>query len=310
MADKRNLYLAKCSRTGQFFLIESRMVNGSERVDNFVDLTDDQAEKVQGGGGWPQLDTAFSLRSCRWCGGRRVGGCDCLKRQNRCPRKGEYNFQCLYCSDLRPARGVGNVRDLRLSVTAPRYDDIGAILGEMGLDPKPFARAGFDCDILFLNCGTPDVVNPGMLRSFVLNGGCVYASDWADNVLKTAFPDKLVSAHSGDAGKYPARVEDPELREVIGSSIEVNMDLGSWAVVREHKGSMLIGGRQGVLRSLPLMISFTEGKGRVFYTSFHNHKQASQREKDVLKVMLLRQIGSVTGQSITDLKNILGLNIF
>ena len=310
-------YLAKCTKTGQHFIIEAKMVNGELCAVNFQDVTDEKAEEIKqkGCGSWPKMDSAMNLRACRWCHGRHVSGCNCMQTKGFCPSKGQYAFQCLYCKNLQPAVGSGvtDLRNLKLSVTTKHYDDIGAILTEMGLSYKSFNQTGFDrskCDVLFLNCGTSDAIDPNALREFVRSGGCVYASDFADEFLTKAFSENTFKAErKGSAGKYPAKVEDPELKKVIGDQIDVTMDLGSWAVIKNHKGTSLIRQRAGLLNEQPLMINFKYGEGEVFYTSFHNHAQASEREKNVLKVMLLRQIGSITHQPIDEMIDLLGLNI-
>ena len=57
------------------------------------------------------------------------------------------------------------------------------------------------------------------------------------------------------------------------------------------------------------MISFKYGKGVVFYTSFHNHTQASEKEKMLLQLLLLKQIGMSSNKSIEQIGSLMGLNI-
>ena len=57
------------------------------------------------------------------------------------------------------------------------------------------------------------------------------------------------------------------------------------------------------------MFSLNYGKGQIFYTSFHNHSQATKRERSVLQVMLMRQIGTVCNATIGEITDMLGLNL-
>ena len=57
------------------------------------------------------------------------------------------------------------------------------------------------------------------------------------------------------------------------------------------------------------MISFNYGKGKVFYTSFHNHRQASQSEKTLLQVLVLKQMAEKAEMSIEDMNRLIGLNL-
>ena len=42
------------------------------------------------------------------------------------------------------------------------------------------------------------------------------------------------------------------------------------------------------------MMEFTFGKGKVFYTSFHNHAQTSEMEKNLLQLLVIKQISVAT----------------
>lgn len=59
-------------------------------------------------------------------------------------------------------RFVGTVK-----VTRSGYDDIGAVLQTMGVAFEPWNGSYECCDLLFMNCGTSDVLDPGELRQFV-----------------------------------------------------------------------------------------------------------------------------------------------
>ena len=306
---EKKIYPAKCLKTGQYFLLETEQEGGREQVVNFTDISDDQAKTIGGGSAWKDLRVSVNLRPCRWCGSRAVAGCSCQRKKGACPDRGTYSYQCIFCDQLVPDTAVvSDIKKLRLSVTSPHFDNIGAVLETMGLQTRPFREAGFDCDILFLNCGTSDSVDPGKFRTFIQEGGCAYVSDWAFTFLKDAFPGAITCEKKGVTGKVPAQIMDREIQSVVGSEIEVNYDLPLWAKIRSHKGKCMIQGK-GFINNLPMMVVIREGKGTIFYTSFHNHAQASEKEVALLKTMLARQIGTVCNTSTEDVIRILGLNI-
>ena len=73
----------------------------------------------------------------------------------------------------------------------------------------------YDCDVLFLNCGTESDVDPQKLEQFVNNGGCLYASDLTDYIVNEAFNNILDTTQLGEVCDMDARVVDKELSDVI-----------------------------------------------------------------------------------------------
>ena len=308
MKNKNSIYRAKCRKTNQQFLIET---NNSDTVVNFLDISDKVAETIGSTRKWENLHVASSLRKCIWCGSKNVGKCNCAKNHNFCVPKGTYHYQCLFCNELEPVftgNRAGDVKSLRLCVTSANYDNIGALLSEMGLEFASYRPGMLDCDVLFINCGTKDPIDAQMLASFVRNGGCLYASDFAVDYVTSAFPGIIDAVREGKTGEYSAEILDGELKSILGTKIRVKYDLPVWAVIKKHSGMTMI---SGVIdnRTLPMMVKFDVGKGSIFYTSFHNYAQASEKEKIVLKMMLLRQISTVCGSTVEEVGDILGLNI-
>ena len=76
---------------------------------------------------------------------------------------------------------------IKISVTTKGTDNIGAILNSLKIPFTSFYKIYFECDLLFINCNTKDVVNIDGLEHFVREGGIVYASDWAYSILEKAF---------------------------------------------------------------------------------------------------------------------------
>jgi hypothetical protein len=57
------------------------------------------------------------------------------------------------------------------------------------------------------------------------------------------------------------------------------------------------------------MVKVKYGNGLIFYTSFHNHAQASENEKALLQLLLLRQFGANSNSSIEIVSSDFGVDI-
>ncbi|MCI0681481.1 MAG: hypothetical protein L0Y71_05205 [Gemmataceae bacterium] len=219
-------------------------------------------------------------------------------------------------------------RPLRLAVTDSQkdkdgriWDDMGKLLSSLGegyqftqfharqlLDGKKMA----DFDVLFLTCapggadpifdGTPLRVEPAFaenLRNFVAQGGTLYASDWRYDALEAAFPDvaSLRLKDDGRAQSVTADVVDPGLRDMLQlDTVPLNFDLDKWktAAFAGDRVKVLIEGkyqrqRGGVSRA-PLLVRFQFGKGTVIFTSFHNERQNSVIEQQLLKYLVFSAV--------------------
>ena len=213
------------------------------------------------------------------------------------------------------ARITERQRKLRpkICVTSPCYDDIGQILTSMKINYDKFETKQYDCDVLFLNCGTSDHVDTQKLEIFVKNGGCLYASDLVEDILNEAFPDIFTFAgRLGEVMKMPVDVVDSELREFSGARLQVTFDLGGWVVVNSSKGEVLLrasNNNSSKYAGKPIMIKVKYYNGLIFYTSFHNYAQASEKEKALLQLLLLRQFGAKSNSSIENVSCDFGLDI-
>ncbi|MFT4188845.1 MAG: hypothetical protein QM621_09725 [Aeromicrobium sp.] len=198
----------------------------------------------------------------------------------------------------------------KVYVTSPGSDDIGRILGSMGVVYEPYG-GDYDCTILFLNCGTGDEIDTEGLRAFVEAGGCVYASDRADTLISRAFPGLFrFGGHRGRAGKVQAEVLDSELESVVGSTLEITFDLGSWALL-DGGGETLIRAQRGSgeYAGRPLMAHAEYGRGSVFYTCFHTRAQTSEQEKRLLQLLVVKQFSTTSRQSFAQTSRSLGLSL-
>ncbi|WP_152683784.1 hypothetical protein [Pseudarthrobacter siccitolerans] len=196
----------------------------------------------------------------------------------------------------------------KVLVTRPGNDNIGDILSGLGIEFEAF-QGSFDCSLLFVNCRTPDDVDALQLAEFVNSGGCVYASDHADRLIDQAFPGLFdFGGHLGNSGRVTADVTDPELRDVLGSRIEVEFDMGAWAVLQGGKVEpLLTSSVDSVHAGLPLMAYAEYGAGSIFYTCFHNKAQTSDREKQLLQLLVVKQFSTQSHQSFKQASASLGL---
>lgn len=151
-------------------------------------------------------------------------------------------------------------------------------------------------DIIFFNCGWEEsagLSGPGRanIASFVMNGGTVYASDWAYDLIEVSWPtfvdfdgdDTVIDAAEG-AGPFngPAFVRDFGLAAALQGRTQVTINSCCTAVSSAGMGTTayLEADRLGDGVQRPLMLSFqpTMTSGKVWYTDFHNTGQADIAE--------------------------------
>jgi hypothetical protein len=197
----------------------------------------------------------------------------------------------------------------KICVTSSGWDDIGEVLRSMGVAFEPFTGQ-YDCDLLFVNCGTSDALVPASLQRFVRAGGCLYASDLTSTLIANAFPGMFRFCDSGQAGMVAANVVDDELRQVVGDSTTVHFDMSSWSVLEGCQGETLVEAARGTrYPGRPLMVEVECGEGAVFYTSFHNRVQASEQEKVLLELLVLKQISTSSKTTVAQASRSLGISL-
>lgn len=228
----------------------------------------------------------------------------------------EYNSQTIYFS-------VGeDTAASKFATSNIEFDDIGAIINDMG----------FDCDVIpdfelndigrlkqydaiFLNCNSSadsycDSAAEA-IRQYVEDGGTLYASDWAYAYIQSAFPDAITFSTNPKSGNSQygivADVKDMGLSTTLGSStIEINMDLGSWVVMDSvpETTTVYVAGEVSTYEGnkyVPLLVSFKVGSGKVFYTSFHNEAQATDDMDAVLNYLVLNMENSSNEDTLNDI---------
>lgn len=225
---------------------------------------------------------------CIYCGASTNSGSQSVGGGQQEPRRSRPIIQRKTLTS-RP----NSIEDLLIKVTSPGCDDMGSILNRMGIQYIPF-DGDCHCDILFLNCCTGDVVGPGKLKGFVQNGGVLYASDLTAGVVLAAFPDLMHIVYGTQSCTIRAQVEDADLRQYLGSKINVKFDLGGWAKISDAlTGKVLM---RNVEEGYPIMVEYSVGQGKVFFTSFHNHAQTAEAEEKLLKLLVIKQVSAATKQ--------------
>ena len=218
-------------------------------------------------------------------------------------------FTALGVTQYPPGPYLDRLSHRKVYVTAPGNDNIGQILASMNVSHEPF-NGEYDCTILFVNCGTPDRVDAAALAEFVRSGGCLYASDHADALVAQAFPDLFsFGGRVGQAGWVTAAVVDPELEQIIGPTITINFDMGSWTILRRSRGETLLRAVDGPYADQPIMAHVEYELGSVFYTCFHNRAQASEQEKRLLQLLVLKQISVTSRTTVEQVGRSLGISL-
>ena len=197
----------------------------------------------------------------------------------------------------------------KIYVTSPGWDNIGEVLKSMGVAFERFTGE-YDCDLLFVNCGTKDRLDQASLQRFVYAGGCLYASDLTSSLIAAAFPEMFQFGGSGQPGMVAANIVDDELRQIVGKSTKVHFDMGSWAVLQGCQGETLVEAAKGTAYAgRPLMVEVEFGEGAVFYTSFHNRAQLSKQEKALLQFLVLKQISISSKTTVAQTSRSLGISL-
>jgi hypothetical protein len=200
--------------------------------------------------------------------------------------------------------------DLKIAVTPKGYDDIGAVMRQL---EYPFEQVAetllYDAsrlaefDVLFINCSSNSrnhATKAGKaLERYVADGGTIYASDYASDYIAAAFPLAIQFAgRHGSKGKLTARVVDKGLCALMGETIQLAFDMGSWEQIEAvEKGVQVYIEHAG----RPILVSFTHGRGQVIYTCFHNHAQVTKQEAELLRYLVIKPLMARASAELVDL---------
>ena len=147
------------------------------------------------------------------------------------------------------------------------------------------------------------------LRSYVENGGIIYASDLRFPLLQVAFKEHIDTTrlYTGTRQQTEAEVIDQSLQDFLGAkTVPINFNAGGWRLAAFKgdtvkvllKGSVSLS--SGKTISTPLMVKFPVGKGYVIFTSFHNAEQKSELELKLLKYLVFNSITSGVNVEIAE----------
>ena len=136
------------------------------------------------------------------------------------------------------------------------------------------------------------------LRDYVGRGGTLYASDWQFELVAMAFPEYIDKSKidRGDVQVVDAEVVDASLRKRIGPRIALRFDQPSWrpAAFDESKATTYLRGAYKTLSGgqtvAPLLVRFPFRDGHVIFTSFHNEKQNSDTELELLRCLVFATV--------------------
>lgn len=199
--------------------------------------------------------------------------------------------------------------DLAIALVYGDYDDVGELLGDLGLEADFFMEPAdlYDdpqlldgYDAVFANCGSAATTRndtdysdaqAAHLEAWIEAGGTLYASDWEVELFDAAVPGAVVLADpvlDGPAGTLAATVHDRNIQALLGgSTTEIHFELSGWALLdRELDATALVSAEvSGSER--PLAVMHWPGEGRAVFTSFHNSEQLSDAMRAILYELLL-----------------------
>jgi molecular chaperone DnaK len=259
--------------------------------------------------GEPKIDVKFTLDA------DDILKVDAVDRSTG--RSGEIVIEKFQPKSFVPTGSV-DIESLRIGVSAVGCDDAGKVMRELGLNSKKLKHAQFrriavlsQYDLVFINClaDMTQVVGNGLqlnptknaeaLRQFVTAGGVLYVSDYALANISIPFPGFIQFGQKGDgkAGKVTAEVVDENLKKLVGNAVPIDFNT-IYAPVRSVSDDCKVYLAKG---SEPILVSFPYAKGHVVYTSFHNGVQVSEKEKELLKFIILQTISLATNTPLVEL---------
>ena len=195
----------------------------------------------------------------------------------------------------------------KLAYLPGSYDSIEDIVqGELQnpmdmLAPADFASATklAEYKMIFVNCGsdlyeiTSNTTTLNTIRTWINNGGILYASDWANDLVEALYPADFSGELSGEAQEVTASVVDAELKAFVGkSTVIIQYDLGSWHTPQtlSTAAKVLVRGSfdsySTTYSNKPLAVYFAKGNGDVVFTSFHNEAGVTADQKAVLRYFI------------------------
>jgi hypothetical protein len=220
--------------------------------------------------------------------------------------------------------------DMLIAVVNGSYDDVYSVLVNVGVDSEIIDTYDFGWadtllgnydvlagyDIVLINCGADEydflssTIYAANLKQYVEQGGSVYASDWAYDIVEEMFPSKITfqgDDYTNDAAQTGsvmdavyADITDITLAQSMGQSlIEIHYALPSWAVMSSvasdvrvylradaEMGDSLGLGTGTTVYDVPHTVGFSAGQGEVIYTSFHQEPGLNVDAERLLQLLV------------------------
>jgi hypothetical protein len=202
----------------------------------------------------------------------------------------------------------GKMTDYRLSSQAQETHNHGGAVAHRNVNSLP-ANVTFtfndllhdttllnSYDVIFLNCGAretyvTDPVAMNNLKTYVQNGGILYATDWMYKYIKVMFEESQYLTFStpekaGSSLVANATILNPDLAAWltnqginVNPTVQINGFLGGWQMVDTHNATNVTSWLSAqsvtysstVYTNKSLAFTFQYGSGGVFYSSFHTH---------------------------------------
>lgn len=229
---------------------------------------------------------------------------------------------CFNPADLDVAVVLGDYDDFELVLDNMGFANYQLVDGLSITDLQDFlldAESMSQYDIIFFNGGheeqgviygdsdggvsTQIMTN---IRDYVSAGGSVYASDWAYDDVEIGWPDRIDfvgnddepdAAQLGEYSYLTAAVSDSAMADWLGDNyIDIEYDLPVWPPIENVSTSVSVhltgtveyrsGTSTYTLSSVPIMVSFTSGEGKVAFSTFRVAKNASTDMLLVLQYMM------------------------
>lgn len=183
------------------------------------------------------------------------------------------------------------------------FDTIDRVLENMGFvrgidfdaigQVEMTAAGGLDAyRYLFINCGHSLDLSPTLrdqLDAWVEEGGALYTSDQAFNVVAAIWPEQGNGGNVGSAGVFQAEILDQALADHLGKTdVVLDYNLFAWHHIDAIGGNTveLIRGTTGEVAGMSLLLQFERGAGRVTYTTFHNEAQTTEDMDRILSYLV------------------------
>jgi len=215
--------------------------------------------------------------------------------------------------------------DIRIAVVrGSNFDHVEQVLGSIGVPEANVEIFGSDWaeallgpdervrdyDVLFLNCRSAEPVYLSTstmrdrMRSYIADGGSLFASDQAYDLIEGTFPDQIdflgtdETRGAADRGAIvndlSATIIDATMATLFGQpSATLRYPLETWSVmtgvasgvdVYLRADAPLIGGTTA--DNAPQIVGFSHGEGRVTYSSFHQEPGSHPDQLRILQLLM------------------------